>query len=204
MSLFTPALDFSLNLEKAYEHAGIRDAETFLNEALDFTLPQEGGEVNDPDDPGGHTNHGVTQGTYDRWQRAKGIKTPRTVSLITMGEVCLIYDELYWDAGRCETMAPCVAVAHFDACVNFGVTGALQILQRALGVTDDGLWGQVTEHVLAAETPLVLLDNMCWERLSTYLQKVRAKPVKNKFLRNWTTRTVALRRYARTLHEEQN
>ena len=32
----------------------------------------EGGEVNHPNDPGGHTNHGVTQKTLDAWRKAHG------------------------------------------------------------------------------------------------------------------------------------
>lgn len=199
MSSFTPAVDFALNLNKDHGHAGILDAERFddhFDDAMAFTGPQEGGEVNDPDDPGGHTNYGVTQTTYDRWQRSKGITTPRSVSQITVNEVLMIYDELYWDPGHCNELPGPVAIVHFDACVNLGVAGAIAVLQRACGLKDDGIWGPVTAHVVSTEATPTLIENLCWERLATYSAKVAAKPIKLKFFRGWVNRVVALRRYA--------
>ena len=36
-----------------------------FSEALRLVLAQEGGRVDDPRDPGGRTNRGITQATYD-------------------------------------------------------------------------------------------------------------------------------------------
>lgn len=44
--------------------------------ALRQILKFEGGYVDDPVDPGGATNFGITQRTYDSWRRRQDIKIP--------------------------------------------------------------------------------------------------------------------------------
>jgi lysozyme family protein len=66
-----------------------------------------------------------------------------------------IYRILYWTKGQCDRLAgrsEVLAVIHFDACVNHGVAspnsdksaGAIELLQRTLGVSDDGVFGPKT------------------------------------------------------------
>jgi lysozyme family protein len=63
--------------------------------ALEFTLRWEGGYVNHPSDPGGATNRGITQVTYDQWRTQKRLPT-REVRLIEEHEVRSIYWQYYW------------------------------------------------------------------------------------------------------------
>ena len=62
----------------------------------DWVLAHEGGYVNHPDDPGGATNYGVIQRTYDAYRRRKRL-SPQSVRAITMDEVRDIYRDQYWD-----------------------------------------------------------------------------------------------------------
>jgi lysozyme family protein len=40
---------------------------------LPFVLRWERGLVDDPEDPGGRTNQGITQRVYDAWRRRQGL-----------------------------------------------------------------------------------------------------------------------------------
>ncbi|WP_346656139.1 glycosyl hydrolase 108 family protein [Bradyrhizobium sp. dw_78] len=40
---------------------------------LPFTLKQEGGNSDDPHDPGGRTHKGIIQREYDKYRRSKGL-----------------------------------------------------------------------------------------------------------------------------------
>ena len=65
-------------------------------EALTLVLRHEGGYVNHPDDPGGATNKGVTQGTYNAFRRSRGLPT-RSVRELTGDELKTVYRQNYWD-----------------------------------------------------------------------------------------------------------
>src|SRR5690242_1618495 len=114
--------------------------------ALCFVLAMEKGYVNDPDDAGGATNYGITQGTYDDYRRSSSLP-PQPVLNITMAEVIDIYTVNYWAAARCPDFCvthPKLALVHFDTAVNEGVGGAAKVLQETLGCQVDGKIGPNT------------------------------------------------------------
>lgn len=125
---------------------------TPFRRALAFTLAYEGGYVDHPSDPGGATNRGVTQGTYDAW-RASHALPKRSVRLIEQSEVESIYHRWYWlPTGAAELREP-VGLVVFDAAVNSGVNRALAWYSMAGGdwremlalrlefMTDLTIWG---------------------------------------------------------------
>jgi len=68
------------------------DYQTALRQVLVF----EGGRVDDPQDPGGRTNHGVTQYVYDAYRRNNRLPA-RDVWQIPDAEVAAIYQAGYAD-----------------------------------------------------------------------------------------------------------
>ena len=94
----------------------------------------EGGYSNHPDDPGGATNRGVTQRTYDSYRARHGLER-RDVRQITDGEVAEIYRGQYWDAIRGDDLPAGVAYCVFDAAVNSGPGRALRWLQAEIGAS---------------------------------------------------------------------
>jgi lysozyme family protein len=158
--------------------------------ALAFTLRAEGGYVNDPDDPGGATNFGITQAVYAAHRRRMA-EPPRPVCELTFDEASKIYRTDYWDRAGCNTFAaerPHLALAHFDAAVNMGVKQATKILQRAVGVPVDGIVGPLT--IAAAQTcdePAVIAAYL-EDRARIYRSIAERRPASRKFLKGWLAR----------------
>jgi len=102
-----------------------------FDRALPPVLVHEGGYVNHPDDPGGETNKGVIQRTYDAFRKAKGLAL-QSVRYITDAEVREIYKKEYWDRIGGDKLPPGVGYVVFDGAVNSGVAQSVKWLQRAL------------------------------------------------------------------------
>lgn len=144
-----------------------------FDRALRQVLAFEGGYVNDPDDPGGATNRGITQATYDRWRGDHGQAT-RSVAGITDAEVRAIYYQRYWLASGAPSLPMPLALVHFDTYVNMRPADATKLL------ADSG--GNVQTYLDA--------------RAALYRAKVAANPVKRKFLAGWLNRVASLAKQA--------
>ena len=162
-------------------------------QALPVTLRFEGGYVNDPDDPGGATNKGITHKTYDAWRKSKGLPQ-KDVRGISDADVDAIYHERYWVAGKCDALPWPASGAHFDACVNHGLRNAAKLLQRAARVADDGKIGPMTLGAVRAAQPDELVNRMLWARLAFYEAIARRRTASRKFLLGWLSRVNYLRR----------
>lgn len=155
-----------------------------FKDALEFLLPVEGGYANDPDDPGGATNYGITQETYDAFRK-------RSVKHITPNEVAEIYEKFYWRDGKCDAIAvthPHLALVHFDCAVNCGVIQAAKLLQKAVGATPDGIVGSRTLQAIRQQSDDVHCHEYLKVREAFYYSIVSNKPVLNKFLKSWLHR----------------
>ena len=92
--------------------------------SLAAVLISEGGYVNNPHDPGGATNKGITQRTYDAWRTKQG-RSVNLVGVISSAEVAAIYKAEYWDAIQGDLLPAGVDYAVFDYAVNSGPSRAL-------------------------------------------------------------------------------
>lgn len=162
--------------------------------SLPLVLGAEGGLVNDPNDRGGLTNHGVTQVTYHRWRDHVG-QPRRSVELITPDEVQAIYYQFYWLRGQCDALPWPASHLHFDACVNHGVHEAVRLLQRAAGVKDDGAFGPLTRSAVDRAHTSDLCQALLWQRVRFYVE-ISADPSQLGFLRGWLNRVLNLREVA--------
>ncbi|WP_299962307.1 holin-associated N-acetylmuramidase [uncultured Roseobacter sp.] len=127
-------------------------------------VAREGGFVNDPDDPGGATNHGVTIHTM----RALGIDLDRdgavTVSdvrALSREQAIEIFEKHYFEKPLIALLPPALQASVFDMYVNAG-RNAVKILQRLLqdmghAIAVDGVLGPQTiaaaqaAYLIAAE-----------------------------------------------------
>jgi lysozyme family protein len=164
---------------------------TTFDEAYAFTFSAsiEGGVANDPNDRGGLTNNGFTQGLYDAWRAGKKL-AHQSVLLITEDEKRTIAREEFWDPCKCDQLPKSLAVAVFDMAVNSGVREAKLTLQRALHVTADGVIGDVT---LAAANAMPEAALRFLERRMDFIQNIiRDRPSQVEFLESWGRRCLRL------------
>jgi hypothetical protein len=101
-------------------------------------IGHEGGYVNDPRDPGGETNWGITK----RTAQANGYQG--SMRAMTREQAYKIYYSAFWLRYQCDKMPDAVAYQFFDAAVNHGLGNASRMLQRAVNVADDGIIGNMT------------------------------------------------------------
>lgn len=132
---------------------------------LPHILKHEGGYVNHPKDPGGATNKGIIQATYDGW-RVKQKLPKQSVKFITDDEVAAIYRRDYWDAIKGDDLPLGVDYCIFDFAVNSGVTRASKYLQSALAITTDGVVGPKTVSAAASVNPASVIKNVCRARIN--------------------------------------
>ncbi len=93
---------------------------TNLEKALAFSLKWEGKYVNDPDDPGGETNYGISKRAHPN----------EDIKNLTLERVTKIYEEEYWNPAGCGGLELPLAVCVFDSAVNHGVDRALEWLEE--------------------------------------------------------------------------
>lgn len=166
--------------------------------ALQIILHHEGGYVDHPNDPGGATNKGVTQKTYDAYRIKCGLPT-QSVRDIGAEELEEIYFHGYWRPAMCQEMPnEALALLMFDAAVNHGPRQAIKLLQQAAGVGDagcDGKWGPVTRAKVftAAANAGGLVEACLLWRERFYRRLVDLNPKLGVFLRGWMNRIVSLR-----------
>lgn len=97
---------------------------------LAFTLKFEGGKSNDPRDPGGRTNQGVTHRTYDGYRDRSGLPR-RDVFLMTSAERDEIYHSGYWKQVTGDSLPRGVDLCVFDFAANSGPARALRMYATA-------------------------------------------------------------------------
>jgi lysozyme family protein len=110
--------------------------------AVVHILKNEGGYVNDPHDPGGETNFGISKRVYPNLN----------IASLTADDAKAIYRRDYWDRIRGDDLPKHLALPVFDMAVNAGVGSAIKALQRSLKVEDDGVLGPVTLAKAQAST----------------------------------------------------
>lgn len=165
-----------------------------IEDVIGFTLLFEGGFSSHPADPGGDTQNGVTQTTYDAYRRKVG-QVARSVRLLTEHERTDIYTSMYWDPCMCSEMTYPLALVVFDCAVNCGVKQSIRFLQRALKCTDDGIMGPNTlRAVRAVSDQRMLAIELIQMREQFYHNLVKTKPSMSVFLKGWLNRTSALKK----------
>ncbi len=162
-----------------------------FGDSLEAVLAHEGGWANHPRDPGGATMRGVTQRVYDAYRRRRRLPV-RSVRSITTPELHAIYRRQYWDVVRGDELPAGVDLAVFDAAVNSGPVRAAKWLQRAVGVTADGVIGLVTLGATTEQPLARTVHRICDDRLHF----LRGLTTWRTFGKGWSRRVAAVRQQA--------
>lgn len=149
---------------------------------IERVLGHEGGYVNDPKDPGGETQWGISKRSYPNVNIRK----------LTRADAIEIYRRDFWQRVQGDKLPPAFVFQALDAAVNHGIGNAVRWMQRAVGVADDGVIGKFTLAAIRKADPadLVLLFNA--ERLEFYA----LLSTFTRFGRGWTRRVAGNLRYA--------
>ncbi|MBX9924848.1 MAG: TIGR02594 family protein [Hyphomicrobiaceae bacterium] len=171
-----------------------------FDDALAHVLDMEGGYTDDPEDPGGPTNKGLTLADLTRHRGIALTSSNRNALIaelraISDTDVRSIYATAYWRRSGCPALPPWLALFHFDTAVNMGTGTAIRMLQTALGVEIDGEVGPVTTAAAATADPVPLLDAYAGLRRQRY----RSLSTFPRFGRGWLNRTSRTLDRARTL-----
>ena len=115
-------------------------------------LSHEGGYTVDRRDPGNWTGGRVDVGQLKGTKFGIAANTYPTLDIknLTRDQAIAIYRRDFWEAAKCDKLAPVVAFQLLDGAVNSGITQATRWLQRAVGVADDGRIGNVTLAAIKA------------------------------------------------------
>jgi lysozyme family protein len=166
------------------------------------TAAAEGGWVDDPDDRGGETNHGITIAVA----REAGFKG--SMKSMTAAEAKAIRRKLYYERPRLDAVAVIsekVAAEVYDTGINMGLTVAGKYLQRALNVLIDAglplngnigpltlaaLRRYIAKRGLAGEAVLVLALN-CLQGVR-YIELAEGRPQNRSFIYGWLRNRVSL------------
>jgi lysozyme family protein len=159
---------------------------------LPLLLKFEGGYVDDPDDPGGETNKGITMRAFqDCSHELLGIDpTSDNLKGLTDAQAGIIYKARYWnrmhaDAISLQDLADIVC----DFFVNAGTpaTKMLQHVLNAMGahVVEDGAIGTASLQALAALPQNLVYRQYKQDRIQYYQTLGQKYP---RFLQGWLNR----------------
>lgn len=160
-------------------------SEADFERSLAIVLREEGGNVDDPHDPGGRTSRGVTQKRYNAYRKKRGLPI-QDVYKATGAEVRDIYRTGYW-LPVCPKLPEGVDLVYFNIAVNAGPDRAARLLQQAIGgVQVDGEVGQYTFDKLAEHVDTTALVRAYCDKLRAYYRALRNF---KRYGKGWLTRT---------------
>ncbi|SDF96255.1 holin-associated N-acetylmuramidase [Sulfitobacter delicatus] len=165
-----------------------------VREIANAIVAREGGFVNDPDDPGGATNFGVTIHTMRRLGldlTGDGQVDISDVRSLSQAQAVDIFIKHYFDAPLIAELPELLQPSVFDMYVNAG-NNAVKILQQLLremgqDIAVDGAIGPQTiraAHAAMRAAPDHLVDAYGIARRNYYFRLADRRPASRKYARN--------------------
>ncbi len=162
-----------------------------LRQLAEEIVAREGGFVDDPDDPGGATNFGVTIHTLRRLGldlTGDGQIGVDDVRALTREQAIDIFIEHYWRKPRIDELPEVLHASVFDMYVNAGAN-AVRVLQRLLvemgyDIDVDGIIGPQTiraAQAAALAAPEHIADAYGIARRDYYYAIADARPASRKY-----------------------
>lgn len=162
-----------------------------VRQIAEAIVGREGGYVNDPDDPGGATNYGVTIHTMRRLGLdldRDGDVDSRDVRLLSRDQAVDIFIQHYFLKPRLNGLPEALHATVFDMYVNAGAN-AVKIMQRLLGefqerVSVDGALGPQTIEAtrrVYAKAGRYLVDAYGIARRNYYFRLADRRPASRKY-----------------------
>ena len=158
--------------------------------SIELVLKSEGGFSNNPHDPGGMTNLGVTKKAWEAYVQQQVDEAE--MRGLTPEIVAPFYKTRYWDACKCDQLPLGIDYAVFDFAVNAGVNRASKTMQTALGTAADGIVGPATIGVAINADPDHFLEKFSAAKEQFY----RNLPTFEHFGKGWLRRVSEVKQTA--------
>lgn len=166
---------------------------------INFTIKHiqkwEGGFVNNPYDPGGATNKGITLNTYKRFclDNNRPIPSVEDLKNISDKDWYALFLSNYWNKWQGNLIEDkYVATMLVDWVFNSGKWGIV-IPQRLLKVREDGIVGPNTINAVNSADPDYLFNELLWARKEFLTDIVRKKTTQERFLKGWFNRIESIK-----------
>jgi lysozyme family protein len=153
---------------------------------MPFIFKAEGGYADNPADPGGPTNYGITLATLRAYEGDPNL-TAEDVKKLTPAVAREIYRTAYWNRMQCGALPAGLDLEVFDFGVNSGPAESVKTLQRLVGVTQDGSVGPITLAAVRQFNVGDLIGRFAQARLAFY-QSLNMP----EFEQGWATRVAQI------------
>ena len=171
-----------------------------FEKAHDFTSLWEGGRVGHVADSGGSAHDGgclaALHGQEDQGDTGEGNNIEGGIdadeSALTPEGAVRSMRRRFWDALSLDNVKPLCAVVMYDTAVNMGADCACRLVQKALGLRADGVWGPVTLAALRTCSDRKTAVAVCHLRRARYHELVNGNGSLKPFLDGWLRRVDSL------------
>lgn len=142
--------------------------------SFNLVISHEGGFSDDPRDKGnrmrdgrpGSTMLGCTQ---ENWEHYIGRKvTHDEMRRLTKEDVKPLYKKNYWDVVMGDVLCAGLDYAAFDFAINAGPFASRKLIQKALGITADGIFGPLTLKAIKESNGADLIEKFSKEKEAYY------------------------------------
>lgn len=148
--------------------------------AIGKILQHEGGYVNDPADPGGETNFGISKRNFPNVD----------IRNLTVDQAKEIYRTNYWNRVMGDQIQDDeLALNVFDFAVNAGTGTSARIIQKIVGAGVDGVIGNNTISAINRFDPRVAVKEFQKGRILHYVDLVKNNTSLLRFLSGWINRS---------------
>jgi lysozyme family protein len=158
-----------------------------FGQAIAYVLQNEGGFVNNPNDPGGMTNFGITQNLLN------SVMPNQAVQNLTQEIAMQVYEQVFWTPLQLAQLDQMKATCLLDAAVNCGPKLAITCAQLASGfVVTDGVMGPKTINAINGTDPERWLHDFMVHLKDHYCGICVQNPRQIVFLTGWMDRVIRM------------
>lgn len=165
-----------------------------FDEAFERVIGHEGKFQDNPKDRGNWTSGIVGVGELKGTKYGiSAMSYPKLdIKNLTLEKAKEIYKEDFWDRAKADQYDSAIAFQLFDYAINHGIGNAIRMLQRAVGVVDDGIVGKITLAAISNMSTTDVIMRLTAERLE-FIVKLSTW---DEFGKGWVRRSAANLRYA--------
>jgi Glycosyl hydrolase 108 len=173
----------------------VQQGSSRFDACMPFIFKAEGGYSDNPADPGGPTNFGVTLATLRAYEGDPNL-TADDVKKLMPAVAKEIYRTAYWNRMQCGALPAGLDLEVFDFGVNSGPAESVKTLQGLVGVTQDGSVGPITLAAVGQFNVGDLIARFAQARLAFY-QGLNMP----EFEQGWATRVAQIQTAAATMFQ---